>query len=107
MPTARTNERTDDVEPTATPRHEPGRAAVPLVQIPRVLVNDQRLSLIAKGLVAEAIGLGGALDVAAAAARATESVHEILDAVDELVHRRYAVVVGDELVLTPIVGWAA
>ena len=94
-------------EPTAVPRHEPVRAAVPLVQIPRALVNDPQLSLLAKGLAATAIGLGGAIDVARAVTRTTESVHEVLDAVDELVHRRYATVVGDDLVLTPVVGWGA
>lgn len=80
---------------------------MPLVHLPRALMYDPQLSLVAKALVAEAIGLGGQLDVASVAARPQEDVHEILDAVDQLVHRRYARVVGDELVLTPVVGWGA
>jgi hypothetical protein len=82
---------------------------VPLVHIPRVMLNDQQLSLLAKGLAGCALAFGGAFDVAQAARleRTTEDVEAILDAVDQLVSRRYATVIGDELVLTPISGWGA
>lgn len=88
------------LEPTATPRHEPGRAAVPVVLVPRVLLVDHRLSTTARGLASITTAHGGSVVLAL-------PYREDLDAVDELVQYGYAVLEGDHLALTPVAGWGA
>lgn len=92
-------------EPTATPRHERGRAAVPIVIVPASVVADPVLSLTAKGLVLEASASQARLDVATVARRAVESADDVLDAVGDLLRLGYATLEVDQLVLTPVAGW--
>ena len=92
---------------TAAPRHAagpPARAWL-VTAVPSTLLTDARLSAAARGLAVEALANEGHLDVAEVASRVSESVNEVLDAVQLLLEGGYAVLTGEVLTLTPAEGW--